>query len=187
VTLRIAVGLLLVAIAGIAAASALRTERDTLTAVSNRGTPSRTIGYQPQGGGPRMREAFLLARRGDHAFFRMTTADGSSCWGVTRSYPEGGSSSALACNPEADFPSRRRPVLDFSRLDDEDEPRVLRLAGFAADGVAQVGVIDGDDRVIPAARIFDNVYFAETLPSGDFYRLAALDREGRIIWRSPAS
>jgi hypothetical protein len=183
-------GLLLAAVLGSLAAVALRSEPAPLSTVSNRGQRANT-GFQPQGrGAPLFTQGFLLAKRGGWEFFRMSTTDGWSCWGVGTTYPEGDSVSSFGgCEPDGRFPSAERPLLDFSTVEqDERHPRLLRLVGFAADGVAQVGVIDGDDRVVPAARVFDNVYFAETLPSGDFYRLAALDRNGRIIWRSsPAS
>lgn len=186
----IVAGLLAVTIGGISAAMALHSEPDRFTTLSNVGRAGKTDGFEPIGPvgyqATQSIGAFLLARRGDYEFFRMSLADGTSCWGAKKSYSSEEGVMSRACQRESGFPSRARPLLDYSTLEQTDEsyPRLIRLAGFAADGVAQIAVIDPDNRLVPAVPVEDNVYFTEQLPQGDFFGLAALDRDGDIVWRN---
>ena len=93
----------------------------------------------------------------------------------------------MSCQDKPQFPSRKYPLQDFSPIEmslERPHPHYMWLAGIAADGVEKIAVIDADNRVVPAADVVDNVYFTRTLPKGDFFGLAALDRDGDIVWRS---
>jgi hypothetical protein len=57
-----------------------------------------------------------------------------------------------------------------------------RLFGFAADGVATVGVRDVRGR-IHSTRVADNLYAAERLPRVPVKELIARDAGGNVVWR----
>lgn len=59
------------------------------------------------------------------------------------------------------------------------------FAGFAADDVKRIGVIDVDDRLIPVANVVANVFFSPQ-PPPELKAVAALDEAGEVIWRSPS-
>jgi hypothetical protein len=56
------------------------------------------------------------------------------------------------------------------------------VAGFAADGVKRIAVIDLRDRVVPMAEVLGNVY--SDGPADRVKGVAALDEAGKVIWRS---
>jgi hypothetical protein len=59
--------------------------------------------------------------------------------------------------------------------------RYLDLSGFAADGVASVGVIDRDG-ILHSAKVIDNVYHSD-LDRPEVRALIALDDSGGEIFR----
>ena len=56
--------------------------------------------------------------------------------------------------------------------------------GLAADGVAKVGVIDEQDRLVPMADVDGNAFYADA-PEGRVKSVVALDEAGDVIWSSP--
>jgi hypothetical protein len=132
-------------------------------------------------------EVELITERRDLRFLRLARAEGGWCyatadrrfgdWGLTEYACE------TAANP---FPSPDVPVINVGRQQGTRDPELLeylQFAGFAADAVDRVGIIDKNDRVIPVADVVDNVYYAPKPPPGA-KRMVALNEEGEVIWRS---
>jgi hypothetical protein len=82
------------------------------------------------------------------------------------------------------FPSDNAPILDMSGKAMSNEGRVifLDLAGFAADGVAEVAVIDSNG-VRHAARVQRNVFARRNMPGESIEAIVALDASGSEILR----
>lgn len=59
------------------------------------------------------------------------------------------------------------------------------FAGFAADGVERVAVIDAEDRLVPMAEVVGNVFHSAN-PPDPVKAVAALDVDGEVIWRGPS-
>lgn len=183
---------LLVVVAALAVGGAALLLRDEpaplFTAVSNTGTPAEIdlprASHLP---GPSVTgDAFLIAQREDRRFYRLPRT-GGTCWATATLRKGEWRIGSMSCQDDPQFPSRAFPLQDFSPIEmslARPHPHFMWLSGIAADGVEKVAVIDSDNRVVPAADVTDNVYFSKTLPKGDFFGLAALDGEGRIIWRS---
>ncbi|HEY7705813.1 MAG TPA: hypothetical protein VH968_01435 [Gaiellaceae bacterium] len=189
---RIGAVLVVIALAaGVAVAVSLRKDErsESLTEVSNRGKPislALDVGARPNA--PMFGdEAFVLAQRGDREFYRLP-ATPTACWGTGTLRRGSRRVGAIGCQSKPQFPSSRLPVMDFSPITMSHErpfPHYMRLEGIAADGVAQIAVIDADDRLHPAADVVENVYYADTLPQGSHLGLAALNGRGDVIWRTP--
>lgn len=124
-----------------------------------------------------------LAVRGGLTFYAGRGDTGGPCYALGP--VETGGVGALAClRPPASFPSPDAPILDMSGA--SIDPRTgsttfLGLSGFAADGVASVGVI-GADGVLHDAEVRDNVYYAD-LPRLQAKALIAVDASGEEIFR----
>jgi hypothetical protein len=84
-----------------------------------------------------------------------------------------------------DFPSPKEPVLDksvFGRGTIE-APQITRLEGFAADGVASVGVLTQSGDLDGVTDVEDNVYQrVDDLPDGVARGIVALDAAGRRVY-----
>ena len=159
--------------------------------ISNAGVPVRNLAETDartlvSGGGKP--ELHLLGKRGVRAFYTAPGRAGGRCF-ATGSLASG-RIGVLACpSPNApegtpDFPSKEQPILDMSPavLDPAtDEIHHFWLAGFAADGVAKVAIIDSDG-VVHAARVSNNIYFAE-LPRVKERALIAVDTNGLEVYR----
>jgi hypothetical protein len=171
--------------ASIAVAVAVRgahgSSRAGLFRLSNRG-----VRLMPSSGA---RHAFhlqslrLLAVRDGRAFYELDTADGR-CFGV-------GSASSLGdpggevCPRGAPFPSALRPTLDFSVYEgqkaDREEMSLFRIEGFAADGVAAVGVRNRAGHLTSRVPVSDNVYVLRRMPPGLAGPIVALDAGGSVM------
>lgn len=85
------------------------------------------------------------------------------------------------------FPSARLPIADFS----SPEPResadgrgvsLSFVAGFAADGVASVSLVDEDGTIKATIPVHDNVY-ATREPAGRYTAIVARAGDGRVLYR----
>jgi hypothetical protein len=57
------------------------------------------------------------------------------------------------------------------------------VAGFAADGVKRIAVIDAQDRVVPIAEVVGNTFYSNG--QGEQVKaLAALGEADEVIWRT---
>lgn len=131
----------------------------------------------------------LLARRGGVAFYTANQADGARCYltGSARGTgPAFGSVACLRPLPNV-FPSEQSPVLDASSFTYDvatGESRLTSLAGFAADGVAQVGIVDEAGR-LHLTRVVRNVYAASDAAGTVATAVVGLDHRGGEIYRMP--
>jgi hypothetical protein len=94
---------------------------------------------------------------------------------------------SMSCAP--DFPSSARPLLDESvwrgpGLDGGKgaDLQISRLEGFAADGVASVGLLVADGKIVAVTQVEDNVYLRrDDLPGEPVLGIVALDKDKRVI------
>lgn len=92
----------------------------------------------------------------------------------------------LGCQRSGVFPSADVPVVDFSLkkspADRPEEVYVVELAGFAADGVTSVGVVDvtGNTHWRP---VNNNIFAATDIPDVQVEAIVARDANGNIIDR----
>lgn len=130
----------------------------------------------------RVQTGRLLAVRDGRAFYELDTADGQ-CFGVG-SATSIGDPGGEAC-PREPFPSAARPTLDFSVYEGHaaarDDLTLYRIEGFAADGVAAVGVLNRAGHLALRVPVSDNVYALSHLPPGLSGVVVALDAGGSVI------
>ena len=62
---------------------------------------------------------------------------------------------------------------------------LFRVEGFAADGVAAVQFFRPNGDVVLSVPVSGNVYSAESVPKGPIAGFAAVDKQGKRVWRSP--
>jgi hypothetical protein len=125
----------------------------------------------------------LIASRDGVTFYAARRADGHVCVAIDTA-PGAAGHKAVACdlgNPslagEPAFPSPERPILDFSRFSSGS-----RLAGFAADGVTTVDLLDHAGNVIASAPVSDNVY-ADANPPASGTAVEAVDSHGEVVYQ----
>lgn len=157
---------------------------DDLARLSNRGRPADlAVAGQGRARGGKVR---LLAIREGHAFYR-TSMDGVPCFGIGRFSPTRGVQPGVGGCTQT-FPTPAEPILDESPIEDCigcSGPHYVRVEGFAADGVAEVGVAEESGRIGARIPVVDNVYHLAALPDGDFTRIFAFDAEGDVVARIP--
>ncbi len=154
--------------------------------LSNRGRPAIAIR------GLRLNSALVtsgnvLAVRQGRALYRLNRANGDPCFGVGPAN-ELGSPGSVIC-PRGGFPRAGNPVLDFSVYEgtrhDMREFSLVRVEGFAADGVAAVEFFRPNGEVALTVPVVANVYATTDVPTGPIAGFAAVDKGGKRIWRSP--
>ena len=128
-------------------------------------------------------EVRQLASRNGRNYFVIENAGGDRCFAVgpveKREYVFG----QVSCTRSPVFPSPERPIFDFSVFSGLDSPRVRRIEGFAADGVAMVGVVTADGNLEALTDVETNVYSREGgLPKEPVRALVALDADGERIY-----
>jgi len=100
------------------------------------------------------------------------------CLGVVESVTPAGSqrpASDVGCENGSDsFPSARNPVSVF--------PVGGRFAGFAADGVASVALVDGSGRTVASASVSQNLFVSGAMPTGPV-TVVALGAQGNVLAR----
>ena len=189
--LAVVIGAVLAAVAAGAAVLLLRgDEEDTaLSTISTIGRPVEMAVPENLGpfAGDLTGEVELITDHRGLRFVRMARAEGGWCYATAdRRFGDWGMtdySCETAANP---FPSPAVPVINVGRQVGTINPQLVEygtFAGFAADGVRKVGIIDESDRVVPVADVVKNVYYSPTPPPGAKH-LVALDERGEVIWRS---
>jgi hypothetical protein len=125
----------------------------------------------------------LLASRDGINFYAARRADGHVCVAVDEA-PGAPADKIVGCdlgNPSVSgtpaFPSPQRPIIDFSRFS-----QGTRLAGFAADGVSAVELVDDSGAVIATAPVSDNVY-ADVDAHDAGTAVEALDANGAVVYK----
>ena len=83
-------------------------------------------------------------------------------------------SDAGCANGSDAFPTARNPVFVF--------PVGHRFAGFAADGVASVMLVDGSGRTLASAKVSQNLFVGGAMPTGPV-TVEALDAHGDVLAR----
>jgi hypothetical protein len=180
--------------ASVIPAVALSGRLSSLFDFSNRGTPDAPgaaqlnnlrvadrLGLQP---GSTMR----LAQRSGLVFHTVRGEDQRQCFGINSGPGAKSELTTLMClsaDGAAAFPSPSRPVLDFSPVMGRDGSTYMylpTLMGFAADGVAEVGLVDLEGRM-HTTPVEANVYFTENLANVPAQAVVALDADGELIWR----
>lgn len=163
----------------------LGASRDSAT-LSNRGRPTIAIH------GLRMKSARIttgnvLAVRQGRALYRLNRANAGPCFGVGPAN-ELGSPGSVIC-PRGGFPRAGDPLLDFSVYEgtrhDVRELSLVRVEGIAADGVAAVEFFRPNGEVALSVPVVGNVYSTSSVPAGPIAGLAAVDKAGKRLWRSP--
>jgi hypothetical protein len=124
----------------------------------------------------------LISTRDGISFYAARRADGHVCFAIDEA-PGSPTHKGVGCdlgNPSLPgnpaFPSPERPIIDFSQLSTG-----ARLAGFAADGVSTVNLLDAAGNVIASAAVTDNVY-ADVNPPAGGAAVEALDDQGNVIY-----
>jgi hypothetical protein len=134
-----------VAVTGAAVFAGGSSSSTGLSKFSNKGT--RTV--------LRGRTAYLLAQRGNARFYRTQSQMLGTCYGMTRS----GKGVFRFC-PSKPFPTATTPALAFPgvQLDKAHNATLFDFAGFAADGVAQVELLDPTGETMATAQVDKNVF-----------------------------
>jgi hypothetical protein len=134
-----------------------------------------------------IRAGRVLAVRAGRAFYRLDRAGDTPCFGVGRA-TDVGNPGAVVC-PGGSFPASGQPVLDLSVYEgtrhDVREFSLFRVAGLAADGVAAVEFFRPNGAVALTVPVSGNVYATSDVPHGPIAGYAALDKDGKRLWRSP--
>ena len=134
-----------------------------------------------------------IAIRGNRVFFVADRSGGGLCISIA-DVDDPDVLGSIGCSP--DFPSAERPIFDESRIHLRavydrkgrfhglEEPlTVLRLEGFAADGVASVALLMPDGGIEALTPVEDNVYYRiDDLPTEPIAGIVALDAEGHRIY-----
>ena len=133
-------------------------------------------------------EAFFLAEKDGIRIVRVPREDGSSCWGTSDRRSNEWQLTSFICESQfGRFPDAESPVMLLARggfLSGTILMVYESFIGLAADGVAKVGVIDEQDRLVPMADVDGNAFYADA-PEGRVKSVVALDEAGEVIWKSP--
>jgi hypothetical protein len=183
--LTLAAAVVCAAIAGAVLVTRGDASRDGAT-LSNRGGPSIAVRGLRTKLAP-IPSGNVLAVRNGRALYRLQTADGAPCFGVGPA-SDVGTPGSVVC-PRGGFPTGGSPVLDLSVYEgtrhDVRELSLFRIEGFAADGVAAIEFLRPNGNVALRVPVSGNVYSAATVPKGPIAGLAAVDKDGKRVWRSP--
>lgn len=125
---------------------------------------------------------------GDVSFYETPSATGAACFAI--GLPRNGVGvGAVACPPTGEsfsFPSDEHPILDMSFTSsnpDTGSTSVAGLVGFAADGVASVGLIGPEGRLVGSTPVQNNLYVRRWAGGPDATAIVALDDNGAEIYR----
>lgn len=159
-----------------------------LSAMSNRGRPiEMEIPARLGPWGKPTGEVILLAERGNVRFLRLPNEDGTSCWATGERRSGFWNLTNFNCETGfVRFPAPERPVMVVARQQANPIAETIvydAFAGFAADGVKRIGVVDAENRLIEITNVVDNVFFTPDPPESVRY-VTALDEAGEVIWRS---
>jgi hypothetical protein len=130
--------------------------------------------------------ASRLAVRAGRAYYFLQTQNGP-CGAVGR--PDKPDTLVAAQCPQGHFPTADHPVLDLSVYESATHElgtvSLYRAEGITADGVAAVQFLRPDGTTAMTVPVSGNVYATTAVPTGPIAGVAALDRGGKRIWRSP--
>ena len=112
----------------------------------------------------------FLTERAGIRFYAARRANGDFCFAI-----DADRGKAVGCSVSRAFPSRVRPIVDFSRFSDG-----ARIAGFAADGVSRVALVDTSGAQVASAAVVGNVYAAPG--AADAVGVVALDADGKVVY-----
>jgi len=127
-----------------------------------------------------------LATVHDRTFYRFELRSGQACFGTGNSAADWPIGTIMCRIRPPDFPSPELPVLDFSLVGmdrGEAMPTYIRIEGFAADGVARIGAVDAEGRVIARIPVDGNVYSGPA-PDGTV-RIVALGNADQVLGQLP--
>jgi hypothetical protein len=134
-----------------------------------------------------IRHGSLLGVRANRALYRLDRTNDEPCFGVGPA-TDVGSLDAVTC-PRGGFPRGGQPILDFSVYEstrhDVRELSLFRVEGFAADGVEAIEFLRPNGSVAVRVPVAGNVYATTSVPQGPIAGLAAVDKAGKRLWRSP--
>jgi hypothetical protein len=128
----------------------------------------------------------LLATRGGRSFYVIDVHGPRvrQCFAIGRaSRPE--LFLGFSCSFGHDFPSRQRPIEDYSAYSSGrgGDVHIARLEGFAADAVAEVGLLDEDGKLVAPVPVVDNTYLRmRGFPAGRLEAIVAYDRAGKQVF-----
>lgn len=128
----------------------------------------------------------LLATRGGRSFYVIDVHGPRvrQCFAIGRaSRPE--LFQGFSCSFGHDFPSRQRPIEDYSAYSSGrgGDVHIARLEGFAADAVAKVGLLDEDGKLVAPVPVVDNTYLRmRGFPAGRLEAIVAYDRAGNQVF-----
>jgi len=152
-----------------------------LGALGTKGVPVAPTADTKQAG---LASLLLLARTNGRAFYRATRADGAACFAAGNA-DSPGRIGFLLCGAK-NFPSREVPVFAAPAIGAEraapEEWRLLRVDGFATDGVARVAVTDEAGDVVGDVQVVDNVFSIVPSRRSGIGDLRAYDAAGHVVY-----
>lgn len=170
-----------------------RQQGDPFSRVSNRGTRVQAKARKRAEREHVPRVVFLLRQAEGRAVYRIggLRPGYTSCYG-SGSASEIGRLGSIGCGRSGDFPSRQVPLNDMSvyqssldpRTGRMEAPRLSRLEGVAADGVAEIGLTDAKGDVITRVPVVDNVYILASPPKEATGGRVAYSRNGEAVYRT---
>jgi hypothetical protein len=182
---------------GLAVVLAPRSESSTgLNQFSNRGraVTSSALGKSRLGRMPSAHSLRLLAIRGKRAFFRLAGATGD-CYSVGKVGVAGAVPGVTYCPSPGTFPSPSLPIVALPLIDaannarrggsfDPADARLMRLDGFASDGVVKVE-LEIAGRVAASARVTGNVFSVPVAGLSADGTVVAKNAKGEQVYRHP--
>jgi hypothetical protein len=126
--------------------------------------------------------ARLSTKSGEH-YLRFAGGGPRDCFGngqVDGELPV----TVLKCSNGAPFfPSAKKPILDLSvvEVDAQGSARYVRVGGIAADGVAEIGVLNAAGNIAQTIPVTENVYDSSDIKRGTIASLVALDASGAVV------
>lgn len=123
----------------------------------------------------------LVGVRGSHAFYRI----GDNCFAVGASASIG----ALGVTKCWDEGQSIAPIVDFSIVEitreRPNEVQLVDVSGFAADGIAAIGLRTAHGTMATHAPVTNNLYSIAALPSRPIVALVAFDHSGKALYSTP--
>lgn len=181
---RVAIAVAVVAVI-VVPATALAGRLGDLLGISNDGTPVSVSAVLP--GETKLDAAMQelkvsgtmqsLGTLNGVAFYATRNADGNFCFAMVR--VDGQFGKGFGCDLNADgFPSAQVRALTF--------PKLTRLQGVAADGVAAVQALDENGSVLDSTPVENNLFAApHDLPAGVATAIRTLDANGSVLTTQP--
>jgi len=128
----------------------------------------------------------LLGNRGGMSFYVSRQPSGGTCFAIGLT-PDAATTriDALRCGSQlGSFPSSTDPLADFSTSSTTADGgiQVTTLAGFAADPIASIAVLDANNNAIYTTPVVDNIYYSDGVADSPATSIAALDSQGRIVY-----